>query len=102
MWAWVFVSTCRLHLSHLARRPPLEFCSQVIKSSKKECSLVCRCRGRLPARASRMLGEWDRASPLPRIPEWALHTWSERGRERGKEREVQSCFKVLEPYRAGN
>lgn len=60
---------------YLARRPPLEFCTQVMKSSRKECSLVWRCKGRFPSRASRMVGEWDKARPFPRIPEWDLHTW---------------------------
>lgn len=59
----------------LARRPPLELGTHVMKSSRKECSLLCRCRGRFPSSASRMVGEWDRASPFPRIPECALHTW---------------------------
>lgn len=61
--------------SDLAKRPPLELGTQVMKSSRNECSLLCRCRGRLPSRASSMVGEWDRASPFPRIPECALHTW---------------------------
>ena len=60
--------------AYLASRPPLEVWTQVMKSSRKECSLVCRWRGRFPSRASRMVGEWDRARPLPRIPEWDLHT----------------------------
>lgn len=59
---------------YLARRPPLEFCTQVMKSSRKECSLVWRCRGRFPSSASRIVGEWDKASPFPRIPECDLHT----------------------------
>lgn len=59
---------------YLARRPPLEFCTQVMKSSRKECSLVWRCRGRFPSRASRIVGEWDKARPFPRIPECDLHT----------------------------
>lgn len=69
---------------YLARRPPLELCTHMMKSSRKECSLVWRCRGRFPSRASRMVGEWDRARPFPRIPEWDLHTWIEAERTRIK------------------
>lgn len=46
-----------LRNNYLARRPPLELWTHMMKSSRKECSLVWRCRGRFPSRASRMVGE---------------------------------------------
>lgn len=66
----------KLFEKDLASRPPLEFWTQVMKSSRNECSLVCRYIGRLPSNASRMVGEWESASPFPRSPEWDLHTYS--------------------------
>lgn len=71
---WKKVVIIILKVQYLASLPPLEPGTQAIKSSRKDCSLLWICSGKFPSSASNIVGEWERANPFPRMPEWVLHT----------------------------